>query len=541
MRPRNPDPFGALFGDDEPAATATSTSPAPSETEGDSANVLTALEPRLRSLLPAELYARTWIDPSADNLHDVFVHLRTLLRILYDQIPRHLAEDPPPSGVIRHEWQEGALMFTDLAGFTPFMEANSGGGRAGAEAVNAVLNRYLTVMIDIFGQAGGNLLEFTGDAMLVRFSADARGDDVRRAINAGLRMQRAMEEFASIETPAGITSLGMRIGIHAGRFLACDVGTPRRRDHVLFGEAVRRTKAAEGAGVVGRVTLTPEAFAESGDRFTGEPIDDGFVLIVDDLTPEELDYFDLNPQVRRPRTPVVLDRTVEAMLVDIAETLNLVEPLATYMPRAILDVIAETARDRKIPVEFATPVVWFVKLEGLDTDVDASDDTQLDALVHDFSALFAQIDAVVTARSGMLRKVTYQASGSDVLVAFGVLNAHTDDPVRSVDAAIAVRSVVADTAARMGSAGITCRIGMALGQVFAAEMGVHLGRREFNLIGDTVNVAARLTSRADPGTILVSPDLARMLEPTFSLTPRGDMSLKGKAEPMPVFEVVSRS
>jgi methylmalonyl-CoA epimerase len=93
----------------------------------------------------------------------------------------------------------------------------------------------------------------------------------------------------------------------------------------LPGEAVRRTKAAEGAGVVGRVTLTPEAFAEAGDRFTAEPIEDDFVLIVDDLTAEELDYFDLNPQVRRPRTPVVLDRSVEAMLVDIEEA------LATYV------------------------------------------------------------------------------------------------------------------------------------------------------------------------------------------------------------------
>lgn len=540
MRPRNSDPLSSLFGDDEPAASPAPTPAAPAASVV-SGNVLDALEPRLRALLPAELYARVWVDPTADNLHDVFVHLRTLLRILYDQVPRHLAEDPPAAGAIRHEWQDGALMFTDLAGFTPFMEANSGGGRVGAEAVNAVLNRYLTVMIDIFGQAGGNLLEFTGDAMLIRFSADRRGDDVRRAVNAGLRMQRAMEEFAEIETPAGMSTLGMRIGIHAGRFLACDVGTPRRRDHVLFGEAVRRTKAAEGAGVVGRVTLTPEAFAEAGDRFTAEPIEDDFVLIVDDLTAEELDYFDLNPQVRRPRTPVVLDRSVEAMLVDIEEALALVEPLATYMPRPILDVIVETARDRKIPVEFATPVVWFVKLEGLDTDVDDADEESLDSLIHDFSALFAQIDAVVSARSGMLRKVTYQASGSDVLVAFGVLNAHTDDPVRSADAALAVRDVVAATAAAMGTDSVTCRIGMALGQVFAAEMGVHLGRREYNLIGDTVNVAARLTARAEPGTILVSPDLAAALDDVFTLDARGEMALKGKSEAMPVFEVVGRA
>ena len=85
---------------------------------------LQSLEPRLRSLLPAELYAPVWLQPDAEGLQRVFVHLRTLLRILYDQMPSHVADDPPPTASTRHEWQSGTLMFTDLAGFTPFIEAN---------------------------------------------------------------------------------------------------------------------------------------------------------------------------------------------------------------------------------------------------------------------------------------------------------------------------------------------------------------------------------------------------------------------------------
>ncbi|MFM8529075.1 MAG: adenylate/guanylate cyclase domain-containing protein [Ilumatobacteraceae bacterium] len=220
---------------------------------------LETLEPRLRTLLPAELYAPVWLHPDADGLHRVFVHLRTLLRILYDQMPSHVADDPPPTVTNRHEWQSGTLMFTDLAGFTPFIEANATRGPEGIRVVHEVLNRYLAAMIDIFGHAGGNLLEFTGDALLIRVAGDERGNDTRRAINAALRMQRAMSEFREITTPFGTASFGMRVGIHVGGFLATDVGTPRRRDHVLFGQAVRRTKDAEGSGVVGRVCLTPEA------------------------------------------------------------------------------------------------------------------------------------------------------------------------------------------------------------------------------------------------------------------------------------------
>jgi len=501
---------------------------------------LETLEPRLRTLLPAELYAPVWLHPDADGLHRVFVHLRTLLRILYDQMPSHVADDPPPTATNRHEWQSGTLMFTDLAGFTPFIEANATRGSEGIRVVHEVLNRYLAAMIDIFGHAGGNLLEFTGDALLIRFAGDERGNDTRRAINAALRMQRAMSEFSEITTPFGTASFGMRVGIHVGGFLATDVGTPRRRDHVLFGQAVRRTKDAEGSGVVGRVCLTPEAAEVAGERFAMEPGNDRHLLVVDDLTDDELDYYDLNPQVRRPRNPMLLDRAIPALLTEIEHSLDLVEPLATYLPRPLLEVMVETAQDRRIPVELSESVVMFVKLEGFDADLEAVGAEAVHDRMQVFSSLFARLDAAAAARGGMLRRVTYQATGSDVLVCFGVLNAHTDDPERAASMALTVSDLVA---AAVGEAGpafdttISYRVGMSLGPVFAGEMGVHLGRREFNVVGDPVNVAARLAAKAEPGCVLVSPSVAARLGDGFVVRAKGQMALKGKSEPMEIIEL----
>src|SRR5258706_588696 len=53
---------------------------------------LATLEPRLRTLLPADLYALAWVDPSPATLTKVFEHLRTLRRILYDYMPRILSD-----------------------------------------------------------------------------------------------------------------------------------------------------------------------------------------------------------------------------------------------------------------------------------------------------------------------------------------------------------------------------------------------------------------------------------------------------------------
>ena len=93
---------------------------------------LRAIEPRLRSLLPAELYASAWVSPDSEQLMKIFQHLRTLLYILGDYVPPPVKQSPPTLGQLRSTWEEGSLLFTDLAGFTPFMEAHIGSGQAGA-------------------------------------------------------------------------------------------------------------------------------------------------------------------------------------------------------------------------------------------------------------------------------------------------------------------------------------------------------------------------------------------------------------------------
>jgi hypothetical protein len=77
-----------------------------------STSPLAPIEPRLRALLPADLYATAWVDPSPANLMRVVEHLRTLQRILYDYVPRQVAETLPNPGEVRYTWQEGTLMFT---------------------------------------------------------------------------------------------------------------------------------------------------------------------------------------------------------------------------------------------------------------------------------------------------------------------------------------------------------------------------------------------------------------------------------------------
>jgi class 3 adenylate cyclase len=505
---------------------------------------LSAIESRLRYLLPADLYAHAWIDPSPATLTRVFEHLRTLHRVLQDYVPREVVADPPKPGEVRFEWQDGTLMFTDLAGFTPLMEANAARGRAGAENLLQVLNAYFADMLEIISKGNGNLLEFTGDAMLAVFPAGEGGGkggrrrDVSQAVRAGLRMQRAMGRFARIETPHGDLSLGMRIGLHTGRFLTADLGTPRRMEHVLLGGAVQETKRAEGAGRVGRVCLTDTAWALAGEAFRSEGLGDGYRLVVDDLSAEALGDYELAPVQRRSTTTVMLERSVPGLVAEIERAVVTMEPLASFVPLPVLNLIVESAARRRISPDFAMPTVMFVNLIGLAEAVDRAAPGEERDLVAAFTRVVALINAAIEARGGVLKKITCHLSGYDMMIYFGVPNAHTDDPLRAVLAAQAVRAAITGlTAPVVGGQPLEliCKIGLARGPVFSAEIGEPRGRREFNILSDTVNTAARLMGRAEPGQILLTETVYREVAAQTSCTALGPIALKGKAAPTPIY------
>ncbi|HEY9647775.1 MAG TPA: adenylate/guanylate cyclase domain-containing protein, partial [Chroococcidiopsis sp.] len=455
-----------------------------------------------------------------------------------------VSDNPSPPGHIRFTWQQGTLLFTDLAGFTPLLEANAAQGRRGAAHLLKVLNHYFSEMIEIISKSGGDLLEFTGDAMLVQFLADAQRSDVAQAVRAGLRMQRAMEHFSNIEAANGQYQLGMRVGVHSGRFLTADIGTPIRMAHVLLGKTVQQAKQAEGSGKVGRVCLSKVESDRLGEPFRYEPTDLSYMLVNDDFSADQLGEYDITLSRRRQSGLVLLDRSAEGLLLEINEAVKRVEVLAGYVPSPILRLLVESASQRRIPPNFPESIVVFVNLLGLPESVDAASQEELDSLVRSFSRAFSSINAAVSSRGGILQKVTYQLVGSDILVYFGVLTSRTDDALRAADTAIAIREIVNQLPTPLINdkpINVACRIGITRGAVFAAEIGEPRGRREFNILGDPVNTAARLMTRAAPQQILMTEEFYEAIAPQFSCEALGKVFLKGKAAPVGIYSLQKRA
>jgi class 3 adenylate cyclase len=130
--------------------------------------------------------------------------------------------------------------------------------------------------------------------------------------------------------------------------------------------------------------------------------------------------------------------------------------------------------------------------------------------------------------------------GDGICAYFGVPVAHEDDPERAGRAALRIVELVGeyarDVAVAWGIEGFNVRVGINSGQAAVGPVGA--GAPQEVALGDTPNVAARLQSLAEPGTIALGGGTAERLAQRFVLEPIGEVSVKGRNEPVAAWRLV---
>ncbi|MBI3329082.1 MAG: AAA family ATPase, partial [Nitrospinae bacterium] len=134
-----------------------------------------------------------------------------------------------------------------------------------------------------------------------------------------------------------------------------------------------------------------------------------------------------------------------------------------------------------------------------------------------------------------------QFLGDGIMALFGAPIAHEDHAQRAVHAAVGLRKALQGYQDELRSRrGITFQVrqGLNTGLVVVGSIGNDL-RMDYTAVGDTTNVAARLQAAADPGRIAISEGAYRLVGGYFYTRPLGELALKGKAEPVRAWEVIS--
>ena len=126
--------------------------------------------------------------------------------------------------------------------------------------------------------------------------------------------------------------------------------------------------------------------------------------------------------------------------------------------------------------------------------------------------------------------------GDSVMAVFGAPVSHEDDPERAVRASIAMQQAMVElnqSIAHSHGFELALRIGINTGEVLAGRVG-----DTYTVIGDAVNVAARLQAAGPVGGILVGDRTHRATATAVEYRPGDELTLKGKHEPVQAFEVI---
>src|SRR5215207_8196668 len=150
---------------------------------------------------------------------------------------------------------------------------------------------------------------------------------------------------------------------------------------------------------------------------------------------------------------------------------------------------------------------------------------------------FAFLNASVKKYDGTIARLL----GDAILAFFGAPVAHEDDAERAVRAGLDIQAAAleyAEEVRRNYGGDFKVRVGINTGLAVLAAVGDEI-RTEYTAMGDTTNVAARLQSAAEPGTVLISADTYHLVKQLFELRPRGGAMVKGKSAPIVTYEVLA--
>jgi class 3 adenylate cyclase/tetratricopeptide (TPR) repeat protein len=411
-------------------------------------------------------------------------------------VASRLAEHPFPIEVPRADAATGVCLSLDIAGFTPLAERLARRGAAGAEQMAEILNGAFGPLVAVCDAHGGEIMEFEGDALLALWrAADPEGlkELALRATACGLALQGSAKERRTWTDAA----LSMKVAVAAGPLQIIHVGGVDGRKRCLatglpiaeLGE-LERQAPRDGVVVSGRVA---DLLA---DGYEGARNGESGATTVHSL--------------RSPPRPRPLERPQvppEAWSALLEYTPSRLDTHLIGSPEAWLS-------------EFRRVTSVFVNLVGLEHGAPGELE-RLDASVQ-------AVQRIVGRYEGSLEKLIEGAKGTLLLVAFGLPpGIHEDDPTRAARAALEIEDAIATSDLRSA-------IGITTGVAFAGPVGGPI-RRDLTIVGDVVNIAARLMQAAE-NDILCDRATALALDGIAheGLSP---LTVKGKSTPVSVFRV----
>jgi adenylate cyclase len=206
-----------------------------------------------------------------------------------------------------------------------------------------------------------------------------------------------------------------------------------------------------------------------------------------------------------------------------------------YVAREVVEEVLKDPEQLGLTGERREVTVLFCDIRGFTAVAERLAPEEVVILLNEFYTLMIE---TTFKHDGTLDKFL----GDAVMAVFGAPIAHPDHAIRAVRTAVDMRNGIADLNERrtaQGKAPIGIGVGLSLGEVVAGTVGTE-DRMEYTVIGDSVNLAARLVDQARPaGRILISQRTYDAVRDFIDVKDLGPLKVKGKEEEVEVYEVLS--
>ena len=212
------------------------------------------------------------------------------------------------------------------------------------------------------------------------------------------------------------------------------------------------------------------------------------------------------------------------------------EHFARFLPSEVVDAVIPGRTKVELGGEERTVTILFADIIGFTALSEGMTPTEVVEYVNVFLELATH---VVFDHAGTLDKFV----GDQVMAVFGAPLSRDDDAVRAARCALALRDATTklnEERETRGLSAISVGVGVHTGRAVAGTVGC-TERMEYTVIGDAVNVAARVESltRNHGVDVLVSEATARSLQGRFELRSLGEMAVRGRAAPVGLLELVA--
>jgi class 3 adenylate cyclase/tetratricopeptide (TPR) repeat protein len=227
-----------------------------------------------------------------------------------------------------------------------------------------------------------------------------------------------------------------------------------------------------------------------------------------------------------PSEPILKDLSFDEKL----------DKIQRYLPKGLTEKIL-SQRD-KIEGERKQVTVMFCDMEGFTSLSQRLGPEEAYAIMDNIYELLIH---KVHDYEGTVNEMT----GDGIMALFGAPIALEDAPQRAIRSAMAIHREMAKFSdgikrEKQGIPALKMRIGIHSGPVVVGTLGNNL-RVEFKAVGDTVNLASRMESMAEPGSTYVTEETFKLTEGFFRFEALGDKEVKGKREPVKVYRVIAPS